>query len=79
VSWIGFVVRLAVTSTVIWLTIDVHLLWANTLEDMMVQANFFRRISPCRQTQALVAETKHKVTFVVSGHFDVKLHLAASF
>jgi hypothetical protein len=72
-AWISVVVRLAVTSTVVWLTIIVYFGRPDTLQYMLVEAGLFSIQSASRRTNVLVTKPEHKVTFVVRSHPDLEL------
>lgn len=51
-----------------------HLLWANALQDVLVQASLFTCITTQRRIDCSVAETELEMPFVVSCDPNLELH-----
>lgn len=75
ITWVCVVIWLTITPAVVWFAIVVHLLRADTMQYVLVQARFLVIQPAHRRIKRLIAQTKHKMTFVMSCHSNIELNL----
>jgi len=71
---IGLVEGLAVASAVVRLAIRMNLLWANTLQNMPIQAVFLVCQISHSRAHGLITQAELEMPLVMCGHSNVKLH-----
>jgi hypothetical protein len=76
IAWITFINGLTVSTGIVYFTISMHLLWANSMQHMFIEAGVWVFAHP--RAKLLVTQTKQEMTPVVRRDCDSHLKLFTS-